>query len=146
MNKAMTLITQALEARFDRDPRTLALINCLIKNPNDLEKTRLLERLINPKIVCQKLFGKPFKEPDNSVDGQIRFAVTEQGLPVGFNLSEPHCLIVGQTGCGKSVGQVLMLGQAMLQGSKVWLFTKADDTRILLRFSRDILIEDFSND
>ena len=102
--------------------------------------------MINPKIVCQKLFGKPFKEPDYSVNGEIKFAITEQGLPVGFNLDEPHCLVVGQTGCGKSVGQVLMLGQAMLQGSKVWLFTKADDTRILLRFSRDILIEDFSND
>jgi hypothetical protein len=146
MMKSMTLITQALEAGYDRDPKILALINCLIGNPNNNEKAALLERLIAPKMVIQKLFGKPFRDPEETVDGQIKFAVTEHGLPVGFNPEDPHCLIAGQTGSGKSVVQVLMLGQAIQQGSKVWLFTKADDTRILLRFSRDILIEDFSND
>jgi ABC-type bacteriocin/lantibiotic exporter with double-glycine peptidase domain len=107
------LINQIFEYRLDRDPRIMALVNCVIENPQDKENLELLYRLANPQIVGRKYLSKPYKEPDETVDGQIRFALTEQSLPVGFNLDEPHCLVVGQTGCGKTTLLLLILGQLL---------------------------------
>jgi hypothetical protein len=110
------IINLIFDNGLDRDPRILSLLNCVIKNPADTENLMKLHRLVMPKLVCKKLFGKPFKEPNELVDGQIRFAIAESSLPVGFNLDEPHILIAGQTGCGKSILLMLILGQAILQG------------------------------
>jgi hypothetical protein len=137
------LIKNIIENGFHKDPRILALLNCIIRNPNDKEKVVLLNKLIGPRIAHEMIFGKPFKEHDEKVDGQIRFAVTEQGLPVGFNPEEPHCLLAGQTNCGKSVLINSILAQAMMKGHKAWLFTKALDSRNLLKITNEIVFIDF---
>ena len=113
MKEVEGLIRLVLENGLDKDPRIMALLNCIVRNPYDQEKLALLTRLMAPRIVHQMMFGKPFKETDAIVDGEVRFARTEQGFPIGFNLDEPHCLIVGQTGSGKSVLLLLILGQLL---------------------------------
>ncbi|MEO0126332.1 MAG: hypothetical protein ABIL44_01110 [candidate division WOR-3 bacterium] len=140
----MQLILQALDLGLDKDPRVMALINCVIRNPYDREKIALLSKIVKPKLVHKIVFGKPFKDLDETVDGEIRIATTESGLPVGFNPDEPHCLIAGQTNCGKTVLLNFILGQAMMKGHIVWLFTKAPDSRNLLKITKEILVVDFN--
>lgn len=138
------LIEQILANGLDKDPRIMALLNCVIRDPGDSAKLELLQKLAAPRLIMEKLFGKPFKEPDASVDGLIKFALTTEKIPVGVNLDEPHVLIGGQTGSGKTVLLIIMQAQAIIQGVTMWLFTKAQDTRKLLGVTREILISDFT--
>lgn len=60
------------------------------------------------------LDGKPFEIADESVDGLLRFAMTEVGKPVGINPAECHFLIAGQTNTGKSTLLKIIFAQALL--------------------------------
>lgn len=60
------------------------------------------------------LNGKPFEIPDENADGLLRFAITEDGKPVGINPDECHFLIAGQTGTGKSTLLKIIFAQALL--------------------------------
>lgn len=139
----MALVNQIIENGLDKDPRIMALLNCIIRNPDDKGKIDLLNRLASPKILYNQMFGKPFKETDETVNGLIKFAYTENSVPVGINPDEPHALIAGQTGSGKSILLMIMLGQVMLRGATIWLFAKAKDVRNLLNLSREIIVVDF---
>ena len=88
------------------------MVKRYIANPTN-ENMQSLSRITSPKILHQKIFGKPFQEPDETIDGQLRFARTEEGKHAGMNLDEPHCLIVGQTGCGKTYLLLILLGQVL---------------------------------
>jgi hypothetical protein len=105
-------IKQIINGPFCKDPKVLSMLKRYIANPTN-ENMQSLSRFISPKILHQKIFGKPFPEPDEQVDGQLRFALTEEGKHVGINLDEPHCLIVGQTGCGKTYLLLSLLGQIL---------------------------------
>jgi hypothetical protein len=139
----LNIIDQIFQYRLQQDPKVFALLKRYIVNPAE-ENLRSLQKKINPEIIYNKLLGKPFRKVTELVTGLIKFAFTEDGIPVGINPDEPHCLIAGQTGCGKTVLLILMLGQAILQGANVWLFSKAKDVTNLLTFSREILVNDFS--
>jgi hypothetical protein len=141
--KQIGLIAQILKNGLCRDRKVIALLKRHIVDPTE-ENLKALYRRINPKIVYQEIFGKPFPEPNELVDGQIRFARTEQGQLVGFNRNEFHTLVSGRTFCGKTVLLIIMLGQAILSGAIVWLFAKAKDVRSLLRFSQETIVIDFS--
>ena len=67
-------------------------------SPESSEKYEML----NNAILFSKMISSPFDKPDESVDAIIRFAITENNIPVGINPEECHFLIAGQTGCGKS--------------------------------------------
>ncbi len=107
--------------------------------------------------LAQSMFKSPFALPDESVDGLIRFAFTENNFPVGFELPECHTLLAGQTGCGKSTllriifDQALMLNKINNNESPFmdeivcWLFVKAPDMRSLLETEENILIVNFQN-
>ena len=60
------------------------------------------------------LNGKPFEIADESVDGLLRFGITEDGKPVGINPDECHFLIAGQTNTGKSTLLKIIFAQALL--------------------------------
>jgi polynucleotide 5'-kinase involved in rRNA processing len=79
----------------------------LRKDPSeDLQK-------LQTAIEISKMFSGPFDIPDATVDGLIRFALTEQGIPCGINPEECHCLICGQTGCGKSTLLKIIFAEAL---------------------------------
>ena len=65
--------------------------------------------------VSEMLTG-PFKHPDPSVNGLFTFGITRKGLPVGINPEECHCMISGQTGCGKSALLKILLSKALQRG------------------------------
>jgi len=113
MKNISEVINQVMDNGLDKNPRIMALLNCVIRNPYDEEKVRLLNRLVAPVIAKKQMFGTPYKEPDEKVTGKVVIACTEQGIPAGFNLDEPHCLIVGQTGCGKTVLMLMLIGQLL---------------------------------
>jgi hypothetical protein len=85
----------------------------------------------------------PFPQPDASVDGPIRFAVTELGLPVGFDLEDGHCLFVGQTLSGKTTLLFMILAQALRENIKCWLFVKSKEARKLLTVTKEMVLVDF---
>ena len=144
MKEILALLNQMIELGLDKDRGNMALLKCIIKNPQDETRISMLNRRIGPKVLLNQMFGKPFKQAGEMVQGLIKFALTELGTNVGFNYDEPHCLIAGQTGCGKTVLLMIILAQAMMQNATVWLFSKAKDTRNLLRVSREIMVNDFS--
>jgi len=65
-------------------------------------------------IAISQMFSGPFPKPDQIVDGMIRFAETENLIPVGINPEECHVLIGGQTGSGKSTLLKLIFAQALM--------------------------------
>jgi len=60
------------------------------------------------------LNGKPFPLPDETADGPIRFAITENSRFIGLYPEECHVLIAGQTGTGKSTLLKIIFAQALL--------------------------------
>lgn len=90
-------------------------------NP-DLQKEFFEDQ--SPVMIDIALNGKPFSVPDETSDGPIRFAIADNGQPVGFYPHECHFLITGQTGCGKSTllkiifAQVLLRDRAMQEKDK----------------------------
>jgi len=65
-------------------------------------------------IAISQMFSSPFTKPDESVDGPIRFALTEHNMPIGIYPEECHTMISGQTGTGKSVLLKIIFAQALL--------------------------------
>jgi len=64
------------------------------------------------------LNGKPFSLPDETADGPIRFAITENSRFIGLYPEECHVLIAGQTGTGKSTLLKIIFAQALLLNEK----------------------------
>jgi hypothetical protein len=93
-----------------------------------------------------KSFYGPFTIPDRDVNGLIKFAHTQNSIPVGFNPQDCHTLIAGQTGCGKTslikilFAQILLLILWVSAPFRIWMFAKADDLRSLLRIHRNIAV------
>jgi len=142
-NTALAELRDALKAKGWLDANTEILIDSQEVNPNPyVLKTlisavqELLDRITDGEI-------SPFKQPDENLDGQIRFAVTELGLPVGFNPEEGHGLFVGQTRSGKTTVLFLILDQALRQGIKCWLFVKSKEARKLLTVTKEMIVVDF---
>ena len=112
--------------------------------------------LIEQAVAVSKMFTSPFEKPDDSVDGLIKFALTENNIPIGINPEECHCLICGQTGCGKSTLLKILFSQALLfnrlqntqytsmENIICWLFVKAQDMRSLLKVNKDIFVVIFN--
>jgi type IV secretory pathway VirB4 component len=116
MTNILALISQIQKLGLDKNPKVMALLRSLIINPHNKERWEQLNHMLKPAMIYDALFGKPFARPNQAVRGDIKFAFTEQGLPIGVNLIEPHILIAGQTGSGKSVLLMLILAEAIIQG------------------------------
>jgi len=69
-------------------------------------------------IALSQMFSSPFNKPDNSVDGPIRFAISETNQPVGLFPHECHVLISGFTGTGKSILLKIISTQALLMNKE----------------------------
>lgn len=104
--------------------RTICVISGLaqLKKLRRLNHVTLRTLLMDPEQVATrletakpvfKMLGSPFERPDDSVDGPIRFAKTENRLQVGLNPEECHTLICGQTGSGKSTLLKILLSRAL---------------------------------
>ena len=101
--------------------------------------------ILNQVIELSKYGKSPFEFPDENVRGQIQFGVSENNIPIGFNINELHSLIVGAPGTGKTIMMIFLMGlQAIQQGIKCWFFVKAQDVEKLIKIYKDILVEDFS--
>jgi len=116
MTNILSLINQIQKLGLEKNARVMALLRSLIVDPHNKERWNQLNHILNPAITYDAFFGKPFKKANELVTGDIKFALTEQKLPIGVHLTEPHILIAGQTGCGKSVLLMLFLAQAITQG------------------------------
>ena len=77
------------------------------------DPSREIEQL-ETSIALSQMCHSPFSLPDESVDGPIRFALTEQNKPVGFSPHECHFEISGQTDVGKSILLKVIFAQALL--------------------------------
>ena len=143
MSTLLNLIKSVHENRLDKDPKNIALLNTIAHG--DASKIATLQRRIQPKILWKQLTGSPFREPDAIVDSSMKFALTETGMPVGFNPEkEPHLLIAGQTGVGKTVILLLTHAEAILRGYTSWLFVKSTEARQLLRIKKDTIVINFN--
>lgn len=92
-----------------------------------------------PTISHNKLFTSPFPKQGRDIDGEFRFAVSENQLPAGLNSDEVHTLLVGASGTGKTICQELIALSFMRKGHTAWLFVKADDVTRMPRAYRNIL-------
>lgn len=90
------------------------------------------------------MFKGPFSNPDENVNGVIKFALTENNMPIGLNPDDYSCLIAGMPGTGKTTLLLLLFSQAMKIGIKCWLFSKAHDTRTLLKVDNNTLVATFN--
>ncbi len=74
------------------------LIFSLLVAPDDF-LINSIKKGIAHRLEYNRLFTSPFSK-QNSVDGELRFAVTETGFPVGLNLNDVHTLIAGSSNTG----------------------------------------------
>lgn len=86
-----------------------------LENPQVYEEYK---EILMPEVLPRINSFSPFNAADGSVDGRIRFASTEQGMPVGINPEECHVLIAGQTNSGKSTLLRIIFSQALLLNQK----------------------------
>jgi hypothetical protein len=137
------------------DKKNEAICLDLATEPGNKNLWNVYLEVLAPEIIKRQLSGSPFNIPDESVDGKIRLALTEQGKLIGINPEECHVLIAGQTGSGKSTllriifSQALSLGEYQANKEAMerivcWLFVKAQDMRSLLRVSKDTLVVTFN--
>lgn len=116
-----------------------------------LTEPEVIMQRLESAIEVSKMFRSPFETPDNSVDGLIQLALTENNIPAGINPEECHVLLCGQTGCGKSTllkiafSQPLLYSQFQDKKDRTWLFVKAQDMRSLLLVNKDILVVTFKD-
>jgi len=82
-----------------------------LENPQVYEEYKAI---LMPAVLPRINNFSPFNAADESVDGRIRFATTEQGMPIGINPEECHVLIAGQTNSGKSTLLRIIFSQALL--------------------------------
>lgn len=102
-----------------------------------------IETGIAPIADYNKNFTSPFPKQAEAMDGELRFAFTENGFPVGLNMNEPHSIVAGASNSGKSVCIQIISGEALKKGHKLWMFVKADDATRIIRIHNDIFYEDF---
>ena len=124
-----------------------------LKKMGKLNPTTINMILLSPKKAAEavnqafalfEMFSSSFPEPAESVDGDIRFANTKNS-PVGFNLEDLlQGLIVGSPGSGKSILTYHVALHAMALGAICWMFVKGNDAEKLIRFKRDIAVDDFN--
>lgn len=138
IDNIINLIKSVHDNRLDNDPVNLSLLHAIALG--DSNKIATLQRRIQPKILRKQLTGSPFREPDESVNGLIKFALTEEDKPVGFNPMEPHVLEVGGTNTGKTVLLLMISSQAIFRKYGCWLIVKSKETRKLLRLTKDIIV------
>jgi len=144
-NTALSELKDALKAKGWLDANMEILVDSLEVNQNPYVLKTLIssvEELLD-RVTSGEL--SPFKQPNEDIDGPIRFAVTELGAPVGFDLEEGHCLFVGQTRSGKTTLLLMIFAQALLRGIKGWLFVKSKEARTLLKFTREIIVVNFKD-
>ncbi len=94
---------------------------------------------VMPAVNFNKCFTSPLAKPTPKVNGEHRFAISENALPVGLNSAEVHTLIVGASDTGKTICQELIFLSALRKGHTVWMFVRADDVTRITRVYRDIL-------
>jgi polynucleotide 5'-kinase involved in rRNA processing len=100
------------------DERNKAICLDMISDPGNEKLQKEYMEVLGPEILIRQLDGSPFNVPDESVDGLIRFASTEQGTPIGINPEECHVLIAGQTGSGKSTLLRIIFTSALLHNQE----------------------------
>jgi hypothetical protein len=109
-----------------------------------LDPKRAAELVARAGVVHEMLFS-PFPRPDDSVDGDIKFANTENQGPVGININNLlQGLIIGSPGSGKSILTYHIALQAMAQGVICWMFVKGNDAEKLIRFNNNLLVDNFN--
>jgi hypothetical protein len=106
---------------------------------NDPSKYELLNQVIE----LSNSGKSPFELPESSETTPINLAISENNQKIGMYPQECHCLIAGQTGMGKTTLLNLIFSQALLQNSHIWLIVRAKDTRGLLGFKKNILVNSF---
>lgn len=102
-------------------------------------------QLLETALSVSQMFRGPFILPDDTVDGPLRFALTEKGQPIGLYPEECHILIAGQTGCGKTTLLKIIFTQALKQGNIIWMFVKSPEMRPLLSIEQDIVVTNFKS-
>ena len=119
------------------DEKSKRLILSVSVRPERAARITSFARLNQRKIVKAKARGIPFPVVDaNAVDGDLRFAKTEEGCPVGISLDEPHTIITGQSKSGKTVCQELIILNGLKKGHKAWMYVRSNDvTRIIRKFN-----------
>lgn len=115
-------------------------------NPSLLSKEYESDLMIPLSMLPQR---SPFPLPDERIKGKFNFGISENGISAGLNPEECHCLIAGQTNCGKSTLLKVIFSQALAFKDKkekviCWLFVKAQDMRSLLTINKDILVATFN--
>jgi len=89
------------------------LLSAHMKSDTSIEMEKL-----ETTIAFSQMFSSPFNKPDNSVDGPIRFAISENNQPVGLFPDECHVMISGFTGTGKSILLKIIFIQALLMNKE----------------------------
>ena len=117
------------------------LIFSLLIAPDDFLMNSIKKGIAH-RLEYNRLFTSPFSK-QNSVDGELRFAVTETGFPVGLNLNEVHTLIAGSSNTGKTVCLEILIAEAIKKGCRAWMFVKSDDITRIIRMHREIMYSDF---
>lgn len=85
----------------------------------------------------------PYDNPNNIVDGELRFALSKNQYPAGINTDDVHTVIAGSSKTGKTYGVDIINSAAVSKGHKIWMFVKTDDSTRIIRRNRDILYCDF---
>ncbi|MBU4000554.1 hypothetical protein KKG29_05310 [Patescibacteria group bacterium] len=149
---AINSLSALKKAGLLNNPWAVCRLRSALLKKDSLEDLQKLQSAIE----VSKMFRSPFDIPDNSVDGLIKFALTEQGMPIGIFPEECHHLICGQTGTGKSTVLKILFSQALrfnrfqnghpinTEKLRCWLFVKAQDMRTLLNIDRNILVVNFN--
>ncbi len=111
--------------------------NMLLFNPKETAE------LVGQAYAVHEMFSLPFSEPEAFLDGNLKFANTQNQI-VGINIDDLlQGLIIGSPGSGKSILTYHLALQAMEQGAICWMFVKGNDAEKLIKFYPDILVDDF---
>ncbi len=77
------------------------------------DPSREIEQL-ETAIALSKMCHSPFQIPDESVDGPVRFAISENNQPIGIFPHECHFFCAGSSGTGKTFMLKIIFAQALL--------------------------------
>ena len=77
------------------------------------DPSREIEQL-ETAIALSQMCHSPFQIPDESVDGPVRFAISENNQPIGIFPHECHYFCAGSSGSGKTFMLKIIFAQALL--------------------------------